>query len=85
MASFPTKPACFKAYDIRGKVPSELDLDLAYRIGLSMARFLDGKKFIVGRDCRLSSQGLCEALAKGLTNAGADVVDIGVCGTEMVY
>ena len=85
MASFPTKPVCFKAYDIRGKVPSELDLDLAYRIGLSMARYLGGKKFIVGRDCRLSSEGLCQSLAKGLTDAGADVVDIGVCGTEMVY
>ncbi|MCP4290222.1 MAG: phosphomannomutase [bacterium] len=85
MANSPTKPACFKAYDIRGKVPGELDQDLAYRVGLSMARFLDGKKFIVGRDCRLSSQGLCESLARGLTDAGADVMDIGVCGTEMVY
>ncbi len=85
MASIPTKPACFKAYDIRGKVPGELDLDLAYRIGLSMARYLGGKKFIVGRDCRLSSEGLCEALTQGLTHAGANVVDIGVCGTEMVY
>ena len=85
MTSFPTKPACFKAYDIRGKVPGELDLDLAYRIGLSTARFLGGKKFIVGRDCRLSSQELCAALAHGLTDAGADVLDIGLCGTEMVY
>lgn len=85
MTSFPTKPACFKAYDIRGKVPGELDLDLAYRIGLSTARFLGGKNFIVGRDCRLTSAELCAALAHGLTDAGADVLDIGLCGTEMVY
>jgi len=85
MAPTPAKPACFKAYDIRGKVPGELDLDLAYRIGLSTARFLKGKSFIVGRDCRLTSQELCAALAHGLTDAGADVIDIGVCGTEMVY
>jgi phosphomannomutase len=85
MASFPTKPACFKAYDIRGKVPGELDVDLAYRIGLSTARFLGGKNFIVGRDCRNSSQELCAALAHGLTDAGANVIDIGMCGTEMVY
>ena len=45
-----TKPACFKAYDIRGKVPSELDLDLAYRIGLATARYLGAKKMVVGRD-----------------------------------
>ncbi len=85
MAASPNKPACFKAYDIRGTVPGELNLDLAYRIGLSTARFLDGKTFIVGRDCRLSSQELCSALAHGLTDAGADVLDIGLCGTEMVY
>ena len=80
-----TKPACFKAYDIRGKVPGELDLDLAYRIGLSTARFLQAKTVCVGRDCRLSSAQLCAAVAHGLTDGGADVVDIGLCGTEMVY
>jgi phosphomannomutase len=80
-----TKPACFKAYDIRGKVPAELDLDLAYRIGLSTGRYLDAGKMVVGRDCRLSSGELCEALARGLTDAGTDVLDIGLCGTEMVY
>ncbi len=81
----PTKPACFKAYDIRGKVPGELNVDLAYRIGLSTARFLKAKKMVVGRDCRLSSQELCEALSRGLTDGGVDLLDIGVCGTEMVY
>ncbi len=85
MSSFSAKPACFKAYDIRGRVPGELDTDLAYRIGLSMARYLDGREFVVGRDCRLSSKDLCTAVTRGLTDAGANVLDIGVCGTEMVY
>lgn len=85
MSESVAKPACFKAYDIRGRIPDELDSDLAYRIGLSTARFLDGGKFVVGRDCRLSSLELCEALTNGLTDAGADVLDIGLCGTEMIY
>ena len=79
------KPACFKAYDIRGIMPDQLDTDLAYRIGLATARFLGAKKMVVGRDCRLSSPELCTALARGLKDAGTDVLDIGLCGTEMVY
>ena len=85
MSAQPAKPACFKAYDIRGRIPSELDANLAYRIGLATARFLGGRRFVVGRDCRLSSGELCTAVAKGLADAGADVLDIGLCGTEMVY
>lgn len=85
MSSFSAKPACFKAYDIRGRVPEELDTDLAYRIGLSTARYLEGKEFVVGRDCRLSSSELCAEVTRGLTDAGANVLDIGQCGTEMVY
>ena len=85
MSGKKTKPACFKAYDIRGKVPGELDLDLAYRIGLATARYLGARKMTVGRDCRLSSAQLCSAVAHGLTDGGADVLDIGLCGTEMVY
>ena len=80
-----TKPPCFKAYDIRGVVPTELDTDLAYRIGLATAQFLGARRMVVGRDCRLSSAELCESLARGLTDAGVDVLDIGLCGTEMVY
>ncbi len=79
------KPPCFKAYDIRGTVPAELNNDLAYRIGLATVGFLGARKMVVGRDCRLSSTELCEALVKGLTDAGCDVLDIGLCGTEMVY
>ena len=85
MSPFSAKPACFKAYDIRGRVPDELDADLAYRIGLSTARFLKGKEFVVGRDCRNSSREFCEEVTRGLTDAGANVLDIGLCGTEMVY
>ena len=85
MASNHAKPACFKAYDIRGRVPQELDEALAYRIGLATARELDGRAFVVGRDCRLSSNALAGEVVRGLTDAGADVLDIGVCGTEMVY
>ncbi len=78
-------PACFKAYDIRGRVPEELNADLAWRIGLAAAAQLGGRRFAVGRDCRLSSGELCDALARGLNDAGVDVVDIGECGTEMIY
>ena len=85
MSADHTKPPCFKAYDIRGVVPTELDTDLAYRIGLATARFLGAGRMVVGRDCRLSSAELCEAVARGLTDAGVDVLDIGQCGTEMVY
>jgi len=76
---------CFKAYDIRGRLPDELNEEIAYRIGRAYAEFLKPQKVIVGRDVRLSSTSLCAALAKGLTEAGVDVFDIGLCGTEEVY
>ena len=79
------KPACFKAYDIRGKVPLELDQDLAYRIGMALVRHTGGRRFAVGMDCRRSSPELTNALIRGLTDAGADALDLGMCGTEMVY
>ncbi|MEN8007749.1 MAG: phosphomannomutase [Candidatus Krumholzibacteriota bacterium] len=85
MSSDQSKPPCFKAYDIRGTVPAELNNDLAYRIGLATVAFLGARRMVVGRDCRLSSAELCAALVRGLTDAGADVLDIGLCGTEMVY
>jgi len=80
-----TKPSCFKAYDIRGRVPDELDPDLAYRVGLATARSLSARTFCVGRDCRLSSPDLAAAVIAGVRAAGCDVLDIGQCGTEMVY
>lgn len=76
---------CFKAYDIRGKVPSELDAELAYNIGVAFAKYVDAEKIVVGRDVRKSSDALFDALARGLNNSGVDVIDLGLCGTEMVY
>ena len=77
--------ACFKAYDIRGRIPDELNPDLARRIGRAYAEFLQPRKVVVGRDVRLTSEELCRSLAEGLMAGGADVFDIGLCGTEEVY
>ena len=76
---------CFKAYDLRGRIPTELNDDVAYRVGRGYAQFLSPKRVVVGRDIRLSSAALTDALSRGLTDGGADVYDIGVCGTEGVY
>jgi phosphomannomutase len=76
---------CFKAYDIRGRVPDELNEDVAYRIGRAFAEYLDAKKLVVGHDIRLTSPSLTDALVRGMTDAGADVIHIGECGTEEVY
>jgi phosphomannomutase/phosphomannomutase/phosphoglucomutase len=76
---------CFKAYDIRGRVPDELNEELAADVGRAFCGRLDAKKVVVGRDVRLSSESMAAALIDGLRDAGADVVDIGVCGTENVY
>ncbi|HQF42302.1 MAG TPA: phosphomannomutase [Ignavibacteriaceae bacterium] len=75
----------FKAYDIRGKVPSELNPELAYKVGKSFAKYINAKKVVVGYDVRHSSTDLCKSLIDGLTDAGSDVVNIGLCGTEMIY
>ncbi len=76
---------CFKAYDLRGRVPDELNEDVAYRVGRAFVDFLGAKKVAVGHDVRLTSATLTDALVKGLTEGGADVVHIGQCGTEEVY
>ncbi|MEW5842952.1 MAG: phosphomannomutase [Bacteroidota bacterium] len=75
----------FKAYDIRGKMPGELNADLAYKIGRTYATMLKCKSVLIGRDVRKSSPELSESLAKGLNDAGCDVIDLGLCGTEMIY
>ncbi|WP_370299846.1 phosphomannomutase [Abyssibacter sp.] len=77
--------SCFKAYDIRGKVPDDLSPELAFRIGRAYAAELQPKRVVVGRDVRDSSQALINALALGLQQAGCEVHDIGLCGTEEVY
>jgi phosphomannomutase len=76
---------CFKAYDVRGRVPEELDEDIAYRIGRAYATFVKPRVVAVGRDIRSSSPALTVALVKGLTDSGVDVLDIGVGGTELAY
>ncbi|HCB14099.1 MAG TPA: phosphomannomutase, partial [Gammaproteobacteria bacterium] len=76
---------CFKAYDIRGRIPDELNENLAYRIGRAYAIFLRPRRVAVGHDVRLSSPALSAALTSGLLDGGADVLDIGLCGTEEIY
>ncbi len=77
--------SCFKAYDVRGRIPDQLDQDVARRIGRAFVAALNPRKVVVGRDIRLSSPAMANALAAGLTDGGADVLDIGLCGTEEVY
>jgi phosphomannomutase len=80
-----TPITCFKAYDLRGRIPTELNEEVAYRIGRGYAQFLSPKRVVVGRDIRLSSKALTDALCRGLQESGVDVYDIGICGTEGVY
>jgi phosphomannomutase len=75
----------FKAYDIRGQIPNELNPDIAYRIGNATVEYLGAKNMVLGRDIRLSSGEFADAVAAGIREAGADVLDIGLGGTEMVY
>lgn len=79
------KLTCFKAYDIRGKLGEELNEDIAYRIGRAYGEFLKPKNIVLGSDVRLTSESLKLALAKGLQDAGTDVIDIGLTGTEEIY
>ena len=80
-----TDLSCFKAYDIRGRVPLELNLELARQIGLAFAAEFSPKTVCIGRDARLSSRDISLVLANGLEDGGAEVVDIGLCGTEEIY
>lgn len=76
---------CFKAYDIRGRVPDELNVDIAYAIGRAYAAVVAPKKVVVGHDIRLSSVEIKTAVTQGLMDSGVDVYDIGQCGTEEIY
>ncbi|HDL8434679.1 phosphomannomutase CpsG [Yersinia enterocolitica] len=80
-----SKLTCFKAYDIRGRLGDELNEDIAYRIGRAYGEFAKPKKVVVGGDVRLTSENLKLALSKGLQDAGTDVFDIGLSGTEEMY
>jgi phosphomannomutase len=76
---------CFKAYDIRGRVPDELNPDIAYRLGRAYARRFEPRRVALGHDMRHSSRPLLEALALGLQAHGVEVLDLGMCGTEESY
>jgi phosphomannomutase len=78
-------PKVFKAYDVRGIYPDELDEAGAHAIGLAYVEEFEPRRIAVGRDMRLSSPSMAEALMRGATEAGADVLDLGMVGTEMVY
>jgi len=77
--------SAFKAYDIRGRIPDEINPELIYQIGRAYAAYVRPKRVAVGRDIRLTSGEFAEALIRGLTDSGVDVLDIGLCGTEGVY
>ncbi|WP_067581730.1 phosphomannomutase/phosphoglucomutase [Endozoicomonas ascidiicola] len=76
---------CFKAYDVRGRLPNELNDDIAYRIGRAYGEFLKPRDVVVGGDIRLTSESLKHALSEGLRDAGVNVLDIGLSGTEEIY
>jgi len=79
------KLSCFKAYDIRGRLGDELNEDISRRIGRAYGELLKPRRVVVGGDVRLTSEPLKQALAEGLMDAGVDVIDIGLVGTEEVY
>ncbi|UCG95748.1 MAG: phosphomannomutase/phosphoglucomutase [archaeon] len=75
----------FKAYDVRGKYPGEINEEWAFRIGLAFAKFLKGKKVVIGMDARESSTSIKEAVMGGLCSENKEITDIGLCNTPMLY
>jgi len=78
-------PGIFKAYDVRGIYPEQIDEEVSYRVGRAFVTFLGEEKVVTGRDMRLSSPQLSQAFIEGATDQGADVTDIGLCSTDMLY
>jgi phosphomannomutase len=76
---------CFKAYDVRGRVPDQLNEEIARRIGRAYAEVVKPRQVVVGHDIRLTSEAIKAALIQGLLEQGVDVYDIGLCGTEEIY
>lgn len=81
----PAVGSLFKAYDVRGLVPQEMDTDVAYRIGRALVSFLDVDTVVVGRDMRVSGPQMQAALMEGITDQGANVIDIGLVSTDTLY
>ena len=75
----------FKAYDIRGTYPDEVNEDLAYKVGRNLPSLLGGRRALVGRDARLSSPAMADAVIRGIADAGCDVDDMGLASTPMAY
>ena len=80
-----TPLTCFKAYDIRGRLGIDLDENITYRIGVAFAVVLEAKTVVLGRDVRASSEELAKSVARGLTDQGCEVLDLGLSGTEEMY
>jgi len=78
-------PSVFKAYDIRGTTPNQLNGEIAYHIGAALTTYLHPKAVAVGRDMRVSSDDLADHLIRGITECGSDVVDLGLCSTDGLY
>ena len=83
--TFGTNLTCFKAYDVRGKLDDELNENIAYRIGCAIAQSQKAKTVAVGFDARATSPDLAQAVVRGICDTGADVLDIGLAGTEEMY
>jgi hypothetical protein len=81
----PIEIESFKAYDIRGQIPNQINTDIACRVGNAAVEILGARAMVVGRDMRPTSQEFADAIAAGAQEGGADVLDIGLCGIEMVY
>ena len=81
----PSPITCFKAYDVRGRIPDQLNEDVARRIGRAYAEVIQPGTVVVGHDIRLTSESIKQALIEGLQEQGVDVKDIGLCGTEEIY
>jgi len=80
-----TKLTCFKSYDVRGVVPSELNSNVAYNIGRAFAAFLQPELVVIGHDIRLTGPEIASAITAGLLEMGVDVINIGQCGSEEIY
>ena len=77
--------SCFKAYDVRGRIPTELNQEVAFKIGVAIASYFSTQSVVIGYDVRPSSLEILDALAKGIQSQQSEVMSIGLCGTEEIY